>query len=382
MLQSLRTSSSCVGRKTVVGRVLRYAVVASVTTTLILTVGCSSPAQQPAQSDGVSNSDAGGDAAWQETVQAAKSEGRVVVYLSITGVEDTLKQAWSAAYPDITLEVFRAGSAELLSRLDQEKGTATSGADAVVMADAGWYRDNAARLLPPTGPGYYERWDGTEYSYEDGKYVLVDAAPLGLVSNTDAVEELGADPIEEYEDLLQPELAGNLAFTPAQNASAALQWWYTVSDAVGGTDALEKIADLAPHPYPSLMPLVQAVAAGEQAVGAYSSLAAAYELQDQGAPIEVTVPSPAVGGGHFVSVVDWSANKNAAQVFRNWILSPAGQIALNGAGDMYTPLSIADIPEAPAEMVSIPDDMVVTDGIVTAEQQKWFDDAWTPIFEG
>lgn len=345
----------------------------------LLLSGCSSPSTAPASTP-AANSDETGDSAWKQIVDGANKEGKVVVYLSITGVDDRLKAAWKAAYPGISLEIFRTGSAELLSRLDQEKGTGATGADVAVMADASWYEKNSSRLLGPTGPQFPKLWQGTNFSRSDGKYVLVDAAPLGVAYNTDVVSKLGAQPIESYKDLLQPKLKDYVGFTPAGNAAAALQWWYEVSKSIGGTEALQQLKALDPHPYPSLVPMVQALAAGEHAVVAYSSLASAKDLQAQGAPIKVVVPKPAVGGGHYVSVVDWSKNMNAAQVFRNWLLSPAGQIALNGPGDLYTPLQVSAIPNAPTTMTSIPADMVVTDGVITPEQKTWMDKVWTPAF--
>lgn len=330
---------------------------------------------------GRGDADAGGGPAWAETVAAAEEEGSVVLYLSITGVDDRLNEAWEAAYPGISLEIFRTGSAELLARLDQEKSTDAAGADVTIHADEGWFLDNGERLSDVTGPAYEEYWGDSKFAYADGDYILVDGAPLGVAYNTNVIEEIGVDPIEEYADLLQPELEGYIGFTPSENASATLQWWYTVSESIGGA-GIEELAALDPQPYASLTPLVEALAAGEHAVGVYASLSVVYGLQAQGAPLEVVVPTPAIGGGHFVATVDWASHPNAAEVFRNWILSPEGQVALNGPGDLYTPLSVADIPDAPDTMQSIPEDMFVTNGIVTAEQQAWMDEVWTPAFGG
>lgn len=358
-------------------RRMRAALGVVAASTMLLTA-CSSAAPEPSAAP---TSDAAvSDPAWQQVIDDAKQEGSVVLYLSITGVEDRIKAAWSKAYPDISLEVFRTGSSELLTRLDQEKDTGAAGADAVVMADLGWYNDAADRLLAPEGPHFAELWEGSDFSKNDGRSVLVDAAPLGVAYNTEVIASLGADPIEEYADLLQPELDGYIGFTPAENAAATLQWWYTLTPALGGEDGIAELAELSPVAFPSLVPLTQALAAGEYAVAAYSSLAASLELKASGAPIEIVVPSPAIGGGHYVSVVDWATHKNAALLFRDWLLSPDGQIALNGAGDLYTPLSLDKIPGAPAEMVSTPDDMVVTDGIITPEQQVWMDDVWKAHF--
>jgi iron(III) transport system substrate-binding protein len=352
---------------------------AAAVASLMLFTACSPGSSEPAVA--VQDADASGDAAWKKTVTDAKTEGRVVLYLSITGVDDRLQTAWKAAYPEISLQIFRTGSAEILSRLDQEKSTGAEGADVTVMADAGWYADSKSRLMEPSGPAHLKYWEGSKFSHEKGKYVLVDAAPLGLAYNTNVIKQIGATPIKTYEDLLQPALKDYVAYTPADNASAALQWWHTVDKSLGGTEGLKKLKTLNPKPYKSLTPMVQALAAGEHAAAAYTSLAVAYDLQKQGAPIEVVVPSPAVGGGHFVAAVDWATHKSAAQVFRNWLLSPAGQIALNGPGDLYTPLALEELPNAPAGMKQIPEDMYVTDGTVTPEQQSWMKNVWNETFK-
>jgi iron(III) transport system substrate-binding protein len=310
---------------------------------------------------------------------AAKKEGRVVLYLSITGVDDKLKKAFREDYPNISLEIFRTGSAELLTRLDQEKDTGAAGADVTLLADKGWYQKNAGRLVAPTlSPAYQDLWTGSKYANSDGKFVLVDAAPLGVVYNTEVIANAKAKPIENYTDLLQPELKGLIGFTPAENAAATVQWWFGVSDALGGKDAFTKLAALGPRPYTSLVPLVEAVAAGEHAVGVYGSKAAALPLIAKGAPIKYAEPKPVAAGGHYVGVVDWAKNKNAAEVLRNWLLSAKGQIALSGDGTLYSPLPLSKLGAVPDTMQEAPEGLIVTDGLITSDQQKWLDEVWKP----
>ncbi len=350
---------------------------------LLLLAACGGGAAPPATGGAaavaaVPSADQGGGPDWDRTVQAARAEGKVVLYLSVTGVDERLKQGFEAAYPGITLDIFRTGSGELLSRLDQENATRSAGADVTINADRGWFERNLAALQEPTGPAYQRHWSSSPAAFEGGRFALVDAAPLVVAVNTEVLASAGARPIRTFADLLQPQLKGLIGYTPAQNASAALQYWFTASTALGGAEGLKRFADQGPTPYTSLTPLVQALAAGEHGVAVYASQATVDPLVDQGAPLETTVPDPPIGGGHFVGVVGWATHPNAAQVFRNWVLSPQGQAALTGPGDLLSPLPVAEVPNAPASMATIPPTMFVTDGQVTADQRAWMDDAWTP----
>jgi iron(III) transport system substrate-binding protein len=326
----------------------------------------------------VPSADEGGGPDWDRTVEAARAEGKVVLYLSVTGVDDRLKRGFEAAYPGISLEIFRTGSGELLSRLDQEGATRSVGADVTVNADKGWFENNLPRLAPPAGPAYERFWKGGPSTFEDGRFALVDAAPLVVAYNTDVLAAAGAKPITSFADLLQPQLKGLIGYTPAQNATAALQYWYAASPALGGADGLRAFAAQQPKAYSSLTPLVQALAAGEHGVAVYASQATVDPLAAKGAPLATVVPDPQIGGGHYAGVVDWASHPNAAQVFRNWLLSPQGQAALTGPGDLLSPLPVSAVPNAPSSMTSIPASMFVTDGQVTPVQRTWMDDVWTP----
>jgi iron(III) transport system substrate-binding protein len=326
----------------------------------------------------VPSADEGGGPEWQRVVDAARAEGKVVLYLSVTGVDDRLEQGFQAAYPGISLDIFRTGSGELLSRLDQEAATRSAGADVTVNADKAWFEKNLDRLVAPAGPAYDRYWKGARSVYADGRFALVDAAPLVIAYNSDVLDGVGAHPITSFADLLQPQLKGLIGYTPAQNATAALQYWFTATPALGGADGLRRFAAQQPKAYSSLTPLVQALAAGEHGVAVYASQATVDPLAAKGAPLETVVPDPQIGGGHFAGVVNWATHPNAAQVFRNWLLSPQGQAALTGPGDLLTPLPLSAVPNAPQTMASIPTSMFVTDGQVTSEQRAWMDDVWTP----
>ena len=58
---------------------------------------------------------------WQETVSAAKQEGKVVWYTSLAGDSyKAIARAFEAKYSGLRLETYRAGGTELVPRMIEE----------------------------------------------------------------------------------------------------------------------------------------------------------------------------------------------------------------------------------------------------------------------
>ena len=67
----------------------------------------------------------------QILVEGAKAEGKVVWYTSLSGVYRDLVDAFKKKYPDIAVEVYRAGSTDLGPRLLNEAQAGRYVADAL-----------------------------------------------------------------------------------------------------------------------------------------------------------------------------------------------------------------------------------------------------------
>lgn len=318
----------------------------------------------------------GGGPAWQTVVDAANKEGQVVLYTNSDGVNAAFEAAWARAYPNIKLVVSKYASGELTTKLDAEKGGGAVGADVITVSTKPWLDANLNVLVKPTGPALEKYWAGNEHVYGDGKYVLVAATPLGAGVNTEQLAKLGNPPVSTYEDLLQPQLKGTLGIVPGTGAPAAEQWWYFAAKEMGGDSAVTRLADLQPRLYTVPATLATDLASGEVAVGAYNIKGTIEALAAKGAPIKFVTLEPVISTPVTAAVVGWARNLNAAQVFQNWLLSPDGQIALNGSGSLLTPLGLSALGTVPATMRSIPAGATVVDGVLTPEQKSWVTDLW------
>lgn len=321
----------------------------------------------------------GGGAAWEATVESAEEEGKVVLYTSADGAEKTLPAAFNETYPDIELVVVHYASGDLTAKVDAEGGTTESGADVAMASSKGWWDTTAARMPVIEGPALEEYWsDQTDNVLEDGKFVMTGATPLGAAVNTDRLEELGVEPIESYTDLLQPALKGNLGVVPGEGSPAAEQWWNYAAEEMGGQDGLDQLATLEPRVYESgTTPLATDVASGEIAVGFYATRSSVAALVEQGAPVEFVPLEPAVAIAGYAGIVG-SSRPDAAQVFMNWLLSPAGQVSLLGEGNAWTALPLDKLGEVPDTMEAIPEGSYLTDGLLTPEQSKFYETSVLP----
>ncbi|ODU04580.1 MAG: hypothetical protein ABS81_09995 [Pseudonocardia sp. SCN 72-86] len=309
-------------------------------------------------------------------LDAAVKEGQVVLYSNSDGVNAAFEAAWTKDYPGIKLVISKYASGELTTKLDAEKGGGVAGADVITVSTKPWLDANQNALVEPTGPALQKYWAGNRYVYGGGKYVLVAATPLGAGVNIEQLAKLGNPSVTTYKDLLQPQFKGALGIVPGTGAPAAEQWWFYAAKEMGGDPAVAQLADLQPRLYTVPATLATDLASGEVAVGAYNIKGTIDALVAKGAPIKFVTLEPVISTPVTAAVVGWAKNPNAAQVFQNWLLSPSGQVALNGSGSLLTPLELPALGQVPATMRSIPAGATVVDGVLTPEQKTWVTDLW------
>lgn len=312
--------------------------------------------------------DSGSDKEWDEIVEAAEQEGQVVLYMSPPGFEEVIQTEWAKAYPDIELELVREASGELITRMDQEKAAGSAGADVAFHATLEWFTDNEADLAPVTGPAV-ESWEGTDYDISDNKIFFPMLNPYVIGVNTDVIAEVGADPIVNWEDALQPELKGLVATSDIAISQGVTQFYYLIEQEI--PDYWDRFGALEPQLYESVNPAAQALAAGEFAISHHQSVSTLQPLKEQGAPIDWVIPAdkPAMGTSYNLAALGWAEHPNAAQVLSNWLLSLEGQTLLHNTGTTASP--VFDIEgQSP-----LPDGMVTVDGLLT-EEQKAFIPTW------
>ena len=91
-----------------------------------------------------------------------------------------------------------------------------------------------------------------------------------------------------------------------------------------------KLGALKPRIYPGALPLSQAVASGELAVGSYTTVMT--DEQKKGAPVEWRVPAKAWGARFYGQILKTAPHPNAAKLFMNFVFSDEAVAALEKAG--------------------------------------------------
>ena len=156
----------------------------------------------------------------QILLDGAKSEGKVVWYTSLSGVYRELVDAFKRKYPDVAVEVYRAGSTDLGPRLLNEAQAGRYVADAL--------ESTPGLLMLLRERGLLKAYASPELArYPDEAKTKADGARIYWVTDREAYLGFGYNtrqiaPTEvpkNFQDLLRPELKGKLAVTTESSTS-------------------------------------------------------------------------------------------------------------------------------------------------------------------
>ncbi|UMG91257.1 extracellular solute-binding protein [Nocardioides sp. TF02-7] len=295
-------------------------------------------------------------------LEAAQEEGSVVWYTSIpeAAVEE-VADGFAAAY-DIEVEVVRFPSTTLMQRYASERDAGTVQGDVINVAETAFFEDGLEQ-------GWWAEFDDSEMPalgkwptdlVTDDRYTLVNTQPIGVAYNTDHLQE---GDVDSWEDLGNPDLDGELVLVNPENTPFYLSWAMLLREEYG-VELLSQIADLSPSVTDSAVPGAQQLAAGEDHVMVPAVLSGVVEVQEAGAPVETTFPTPTVGVEQYAAASADGPNPNAAKLFVNYLLTRTGQEQLNRG---YAASPLEDIPDA----LPLPDDYRATDAeAVLAERDS------------
>jgi iron(III) transport system substrate-binding protein len=265
------------------------------------------------------------DPAWQKVIDAAKKEGSVNLYNVASPIQNKrLIAAFSSLYPEITVNVTR-GAAELPPRVAAEIESKSDGADVFLYSDPQFYHDYAMKLLDIDGPNV-KGWSSDAWEVPK-KAVVVTVYPWTIfVWNTNIFPK----GFKSWDDLLDKTENGKIALR--KDATRAMAGTLDFMESKLGTNYVTKLGKQSPKYYTSIVPMGQAVASGEVGVTIYSSPPVVNDLKQQGAPIDFTYPDPGFAILWDGGIPGTAKRPNAARLLMDFIMSPAGQEAINGNG--------------------------------------------------
>ena len=173
-------------------------------------------------------------------LEGAKAEGKVVWYTSLSGNYKEIVEAFKKKYPEIQIEVYRAGSTDVAQRLLSEAQAGRFLADAMETTPGALMllRDKGI-LKPFVSPelAKYPEEAKTKADAERVYWVTDREAYLGFGYNTRLIPSSHVP--KNYQELLRPELKGKLALTTESSSDRVIGTMLKVK----GEEFVKKLKD-------------------------------------------------------------------------------------------------------------------------------------------
>lgn len=275
-------------------------------------------------------------------LDAAKKEGKLTIYTTTDLQEfEPLVKEFSKQYPDIKVDYWRAPNEEMTQRALNEFRSNIFTVDVLEGPDVGIVQMlNAGMLGQYKSPELSAFPDG---SYDpDGYFVTARATLIVIGYNTNLVPKELAP--ATWDDLLDPKWAGQMAIESSDYkliAYSALVWGESRAQ-----NFWKRLATQKPRVVTGHTELANMLAAGEFAV---SPTLYAHRIQslkdDKKAPVEWVRTNPVFESPVLVAIAKNVQHPNAARVWVDWYLGPAGQQALVNLGRIPVRLGIKTKPE-------------------------------------
>ena len=253
--------------------------------------------------------------------------GTIQLYASVTqDTVDAVLEAYQAAHPDVTVELFRAPTGELNARIAAEQREGDIQADVLWLTDPLSMQQYAAQDL-------LRRWtpaqaDAVPPEYQEKTFWgtrllnMVIVYQEGLEPAPTAWTDLASAAYEQPVAIPDPGFAGS--------AFAALGY-FALSEEFG-FDYYRDLADAGAVQVQAPGEVVTGVAEGRFAAGMTLHRAARDAIAD-GSPIAVVRPEPgAIAIYSPIAVVSSTSNAEAAESFANFTLTEEGQEAIADTG--------------------------------------------------
>lgn len=253
----------------------------------------------------------------------ASAPARITLYTSEPQAKiDEIVAAFGARHPEITVDVFRAGTGDLTARIAVEEKAGDIGADLLLAADAATFEAYADRGLlmkysSPEAAGISQ-----ELIDPEGFYVGTRFLPTVIAVNTTKITSAPTS----WHDLTDQSMAGQIAMpNPDVSGAAAYNAAVWLAEPSLGLTWLEGLAATKPLIADSNGPVAQAVADGSRPVGVVVD-SLVRDLAAAGSPIKAVYPSEGVP---FVSqpvgIFADTEQADAAKLFVDFLIGKEGQ---------------------------------------------------------
>jgi iron(III) transport system substrate-binding protein len=282
------------------------------------------------------------DAAWAQTVAAAKREGKLVILAPPgTEIRDALTVGFRQRYPEIQVDYSSLTASQVPPKLFAERQAGQYLADIYMGGTRGAVLDllpaGALDPLPAflVGPDITDSaaWlgDKLEFADDEGQYTLVFTSALNspLAHHSQLVAQ---GDIKSYRDLVDPKWRGRIAMQDPRTGGAGLglsTFIYTSPSL--GKDFLQTLLTSGLVFTSDGTQLVDWVARGQYPVAISPNEFHVVEAKRKGLPIEPISATSMQEGGYItsavgnVAVINNAPHPNAVKLYLNWLLSRDGQ---------------------------------------------------------
>ena len=287
---------------------------------------------------------------WEQTLGAAKKEGRVVVWGPPGEViRDALTREFKKAFPDIAIEYSGARGGEQATRIKAERDGGVHSVDVLLSGTTtAMNQMKPMKALDPIAPVLMlpevtdlKNWRGNklEFSDESTRLNLVFATMLKtpLVYNSKLAKP---EEIDELAKLLDPKWKGKFVLNdplPSGSGNVTFRWIWRIMGPEKAEDYYRKIRANAALADRDQRRQIEWVANGKYAFLLAPSDGVLAQLLERGLKLSVL---PEFKNGTYVTASFGSAmllnqapHPNAAAVFLNWVLTKEGQLAWSKAMD-------------------------------------------------
>ncbi len=306
-----------------------------------------------------------GTAGAQSLAEAAKKEGKVVIYGSLeSGIMDEIEKAFTKKY-GIAIDYFRASSNKTLDRVLTEARAGRQLSDVVVTNRGPMLllkKENIfAKYVSPESANF-----PNEVKDPDGLLSpIYRMVIVGILYNTKLVKP--EDAPKSLEDLLGPKWQGKWVMPdPSRHFTTGV--WLRNFDELYGKDWMsfvKKLADSKPILAESFIPSVQKVISGEALAG-ITYVKYVHIFGKDGAPLDyVRLPSM-LADGHHVGITAKAPHPNAARLFEDFFISREGMEILAREGEFVTAKGLYPPIKGAESIKAIP-----MDEMTSGEYKKW-----------
>jgi iron(III) transport system substrate-binding protein len=269
---------------------------------------------------------------WPKVVEAARREGKVVLYSALVGAPSTerIAKAFEAKY-GIPVDTLEARASELLERVRTEQASGRSLGDVSYNGSTATERQMGDSVFVPHGALSGASRLAAPFT-GDGTRVPAFVIHFGILVNTELVKS--SDEPRSWKDLLLPRWKGQILADDVHPVGSGSLFFQATYGKLG-RDFHEKLAAQDPSFTRDPRGSQRRVARGEYPIFLPSSLAAMKELE--GLPLKTVVPSEgAVYVLYQTAVFKNAPHPNAARLFMDFLLSDEAQAIY--AEDGYGPV--------------------------------------------